>query len=154
MMTLPYGNGAIELDLPKERLLGYLLPREVASSSDADSIVREAIRNPVDGFGLQSAAKRGNSVVIIADDYTRPTPSGQICRAIIDELNSLGIDDSYVTILAAGGLHRHMNEQEIRSKFGDDLIQRVQIRSHDAWDNAQLEYLGETGLNKRSTNLL
>ena len=144
VMTLPYGNGTIELDLPKERLLGYLLPREVASSSDADSVVRDAIRNPVDGFGLQSSVERGNSVVIIADDYTRPTPSGTICRAIIDELNGLGIDDSHVTILAAGGLHRPMNERELRSKFGDDLIKRVQIRSHDAWDDAQLEYLGET----------
>ena len=144
MMALPYGDGTIELDIPKERLLGYLIPREVASSSDADSIIREAIRNPVDGLGLQSAVKRGNSVVIISNDYTRPTPSGTICRAIIDELNDLGIDDSRVTILAAGGLHRPMNEPEIRCKFGDDLVQRVQIRSHDAWDDAQLEYLGET----------
>jgi len=59
-------------------------------------------------------------------------------------LNSLGVEDSRVSILAGGGLHRPMTRDELVTKFGDGLIQRVSIESHDAWDDTQLEYLGAT----------
>jgi nickel-dependent lactate racemase len=62
----------------------------------------------------------------------------------MDELNSLGIDDTHITILAAGGLHRPMTKEELRQKFGDKLIARANIVCHDAWDDTQLEYLGTT----------
>lgn len=143
-MEVPYGNSEIQFGVSEERLLGILRPRNVSAAKDAYSTVLEALHNPVDGLGLSSAAKRGGTVVLVTDDFTRPTPSGQICEPIIDQLNSLGIDDSSVAILAAGGLHRPMTKDELQEKFGKDLTNRVKIVSHDAWDDNELEYLGET----------
>jgi nickel-dependent lactate racemase len=143
-VKLPYGNREIRFDIPEGRISGFLVPKDVAGAPDAYSTVCEAIQNPVDGFGLLSAARGENTVVIITDDHTRPTRAGPICRAIIDQLNELGIDDDRVTILAAGGLHRPMSENEIQGKFGEDLVKRVEIKTHDAWDEKQLEYLGQT----------
>jgi len=108
------------------------------------STVIGALRESVDGHSLTSYVKGGQNVVVITDDYTRPTPTGRICTAIMDELNSLGIDDTHITILAAGGLHRPMTKEELRQKFGDKLIARANIVCHDAWDDTQLEYLGTT----------
>jgi nickel-dependent lactate racemase len=108
--------------------------------------VVEALRNSVDGHGLASAAKSGGSVVIVTDDYTRPTPAGQICEAIMDELNSLGVEDSCISILAGGGLHRPMTRDELMMKFGGALIERARVISHNAWDDAQLEYVGTTSM--------
>jgi nickel-dependent lactate racemase len=146
LVKLPYGNAGVEFDVSKERLLGILAPRTVPSAKDPHSTVVEALRNPVDGQGLASGARKAGSVVIVTDDFTRPTPAGQICEAIMDELNSLGVADSCISILAGGGLHRPMTKDELKMKFGVALIERVKIASHNAWDDSQLQYIGRTSL--------
>ena len=143
-MDLPYGDSMIEFDVSPERLLGILDPRVVPGVEDTRKTILNALRNPVDGCGLSSAVKRDGNAVIVADDYTRPTPAGPICWAIADELNLLGIDDSCITILAGGGLHRPMSNEELRDKFGKDLVDRLNVVSHTAWEESQLEYLGRT----------
>jgi nickel-dependent lactate racemase len=143
-MKLPYGTNEISFSVPEGRLIDVLRPRDVPAAADPYSIVIEALNNPVGGGGLASAAKRGGTAVVVTDDHTRPTPSGQICEALIDQLNLVGIDDSHTTIVAGGGLHRPMTKDEIERKFGTRLIDRVKILSHNAWDDSQLEYLGET----------
>jgi nickel-dependent lactate racemase len=143
-VKLPYGRTELRFDVPEERLVGMFRPREVTASVDPYSAVVRALQNPIGGPGLASAAKKGGTVAIITDDYTRPTPSGLICEPIIDQLNVLGIDDSNVTIVAGGGLHRPMTDREIRGKFGRRLVDRVRIFSHDAWNESQVEYLGKT----------
>ena len=145
-VKIPYGNGEVKLDIPRERVLGILNPRSIAGVKDPHSTVLEALRNPVDGKGLKSAVKKGCSVVIITDDYTRPTPSGQICEAIMDELNSLEVQDSCISILVGGGLHRPMTKDELRAKFGVALIERAKIVLHDAWNDEQVEYIGTTSM--------
>lgn len=126
--------------------MGILNPRTIPGVEDTYRTVVQALRNPVDGHGLASVVQSGGSVVIVTDDYTRPTPAGQICEAIMDELNSLGVEDSCISILAGGGLHRPMTRDELVMKFGGALIERARIISHDAWDDAQLEYLGATSM--------
>jgi nickel-dependent lactate racemase len=143
-VNLPYGHNEIQFDVSDARLLGILTPRDVTGVEDAYSAVVEAIRNPVDGQGLASYKGAGEAVTIVTDDHTRPTPAGPICSAIMDELNSLGIDDTHITIVAAGGLHRPMTKHELRDKFGDALIKRAKIVCHDAWDETQLEHVGTT----------
>jgi len=143
-LILPYGLGQIQFDVSEARVLGVLNPRDVTGAENAYSAVIEAIRNPVDRHGLASYATAGKTVTIVTDDHTRPTPAGPICSAIMDELNSMGISDASIRILAAGGLHRPMTEGELRGKFGSALTKRANIVCHDAWDDTQLEYLGVT----------
>jgi len=141
-VTLPYGKGEVQFELPKERISAVLLPKDLPGAHDPYSVIRQALLEPVDGQGLSSLPK--GPVTIVTDDYTRPTPSGVICKCIIDRLVELGADESQITILAAGGLHRPMTREELRSKFGNDLLKRIQIRTHDAWDEKGLEFLGQT----------
>jgi len=143
-VRLPYGDDEIQFDVSEERLLGILNPKNVPGVQEPYSTAIEALRVSVDGHRLASYAKRGQTVAIITDDYTRPTPAGPICAAIMDELNSLGIDDTHITILAAGGLHRPMTKEELGRKFGDALIARANVVCHDAWDDAQLDHIGTT----------
>ena len=142
-VRLPYGREEIQFDVPKERISAILLPKDVSGASDAYATVRQALQSPVESPGLSSVVKKG-PVTIITDDFTRPTPAGIICQAIIDQLIEQGIEESQVTILAAGGLHRPMTQNEMRAKFGDELMKRIQIKAHDAWNESELEYLGQT----------
>lgn len=142
-VRLPYGKEEVQFDVPKERISAILLPREVSGAPDAYATVRQALQNPVENSGLSSRVKRG-PVTIITDDFTRPTPAGVICQAVVHQLIEHGIEESQVTILAAGGLHRPMTQSEMRTKFGDELMKRIQIKAHDAWNERELEYLGQT----------
>ena len=142
-VRLPYGKNEIQFDVPKERISAILLPKDVSGAPDAYATVRHALQKPVESPGLSSGVTRG-PVTIITDDFTRPTPAGIICQAIIDQLTEQGIEESQVTILAAGGLHRPMTQSEMRAKFGDQLVKRIQIKAHDAWNERELEYLGQT----------
>jgi len=141
-VTLPYGKEEVQFEIPKERISAVLLPKDLPGAPDPYSTVRQALLKPVDGQRLSSTPE--GPVVIVTDDFTRPTPSGIICKCIIDRLIELGAEESQITILAAGGLHRPMTQQEMQTKFGIDLLKRVQIRAHDAWDERGLEFLGQT----------
>jgi nickel-dependent lactate racemase len=143
-LKLPYGKSEVSLSVPERRLIGVLKPREIAGTPDPYYTVLEALQNPVGGRGLKSAVKKDGTVVIVTDDYTRPTPSGQICEPILDQLNHMGVDDSHIVIVAAGGLHRAMSRTELRAKFGRKVMDRVKVVSHDAWNDSELEYVGKT----------
>ncbi len=143
-ITLPYGEAEISFEIDESRLIGTLNPREAHCATNPYLTARDALQRPVDGNGLRSFVKRGQVVALIADDYTRPTPAGPICRAVLDELNGLGVDDSHVTIIVASGLHRPMDESELRAKFSDDLLHRVELVCHNAWDDDQNEQVGTT----------
>jgi nickel-dependent lactate racemase len=137
-IKLPYGKTHVQFEVPSKRLLGIVKPRDVPATSDVYSMIVRALENPVKGQGLRNCAMPVEKVVIVTDDYTRPTPAGEICTPILDQLNAMGIEDSSVTILAAGGLHRPMTEEELEAKFGKEIFGRVRIVSHNAWDEDQL----------------
>jgi nickel-dependent lactate racemase len=143
-ITLPYGESEVSFEIDETRLIGILKPHEVSAAPDAEHTTKSALHKPVDGCSLQSVIKNGQTVAIVTDDYTRPTPAGPICRALLDELNELGIDDSHVRIVVGCGLHRTMDDNEVRAKFGGDLLRRVEISCHDAWDDNQNEHVGQT----------
>ncbi|HXY82991.1 MAG TPA: nickel-dependent lactate racemase [Candidatus Saccharimonadales bacterium] len=142
-ITIPYGESVISFDIEDSRIIDILRPHDLVGVNPYATTLN-ALHEPVDGLGLRSIVKRNRSAVIIADDYTRPTPAGPICLAILDELNSLGVSDSSVTVIVAAGLHRAMDERELKEKFGDELLRRVPIIPHNAWDDDQNQHLGQT----------
>jgi nickel-dependent lactate racemase len=141
---LPYGESYVTFQIHSSRLIDILKPREVPGAVDPRVTVRKALHQPVDDNGLQLLAKKDQIVTIVTDDYTRPTPAGPVCLAILDELNALGMDDTDVTIVVGSGIHRPMNHAELRAKFGSEILQRVRILGHDAWDDDQNEQVGAT----------
>jgi nickel-dependent lactate racemase len=143
-VKLPYGDDEIQFEIDQSRLIDKLVPRETPAAKSPYDSTRMALNHPVDGNGLHAFARKGYTVIIIVDDYTRPTSAGPICQAILDELNSQGIDDSHVTLITASGLHRPMNEAELRVKLGPDVMHRVEVNCHDAWDDNKNEHVGQT----------
>ncbi len=143
-IALPYGESELTFEVDERRLIGVLRPREVPGVRDAYATTKEALEQPVDGHGVGSLLKKVRTVSIIADDYTRPTPAGPICHAILDKLNDLGVDDADVVIVVASGLHRPMLEDELEVKFGKEVRRRVNIVCHNAWDDNENEEIGRT----------
>ena len=144
VVHLPYGSDEIKFEVAQSRIIDTLLPRGVLGAENPYHTAREALKHPVGCNGLSQLARRGRTAVIVVDDYTRPTPAAMISEAILDELNTHGIDDSHISVIIATGLHRQMSEEEQKVKLGLNVVRRVEVVCHDAWDDRQNKELGRT----------
>lgn len=139
-IKLPYGEDYLKGQIP--------FPYETVSISEEplrhDSLeeINRAIKNPI-GASLNDicGAKR---VVIVTSDLTRPVPNKLILPTLLTELEAVGIKKEQVTLLIGTGLHRPSPPSEFIELVGEELAREINIISHDAWDEDNLEYLGDT----------
>lgn len=142
-VKLPYGNGALGLDVPLNRYLGELVPQihHNFSGKPERQIVREALSHPVDAPSLRELAKGKKKIVLLASDHTRPVPSKIIVPPMLEELRA-GNPDGEITILIATGCHRGTTQKELAQKFGPDILAHEHIVVHDCDDADMLVHLG------------
>jgi len=144
-----YGQTLLPLE-PNGQVLFDLQPAATPPVPDVKQEVQRALNEPVGLAPLRELATPGKRVVVIGDDGTRLTPTDQIIPPLLDELNAGGVPDSDVTLIIATGTHRPMTKDEIASKYGDQVTDRVQVINHDCVDEASLVSCGTT---RRGTDI-
>jgi len=142
-LTIPYSSSTLAFNLPKCNLLGIVDPADVPAVADPAAAARQAIRQPVGARPLGQLARRGSKVLIIVDDFTRPTPAYQLLPGILAELDPTA-NNLDVTILIACGTHRPMTQDEIRAKVGAEVMAQYKVVNHDAFDRSNLVDVGKT----------
>jgi nickel-dependent lactate racemase len=143
-VTLPYGQESIEIRIPEGNLVGVYSPRDAAPVTEVKAEIRRALAAPIGALPLREQVRGKKSVVLIADDNTRLTPTDQVIPILLDECNAAGVTDSAVAVIIALGTHRFMTDDEIRVKFGAETLRRVPIVNHPYKDTAALVDLGTT----------
>ncbi|MCY4384112.1 MAG: nickel-dependent lactate racemase [Nitrospinae bacterium] len=128
------------------RLMGVYGPSLPKGAGLDDEALRERIRNPIGTPPLQEISKGAEKVLIVTDDNTRHTPLHRVIPIVLEELAEAGISDSSVRILIGLGTHRAMRDEEIRRKFGDDLVARFEILNHEWKNPTKLTSLGKSKL--------
>jgi nickel-dependent lactate racemase len=78
--------------------------------------------------------------VIVTCDKSRGVPSRITLPPILEELKTGGI--GCVKILVATGLHKGESASDVRERFGDELLENLQVIVHDSDENGQLSALG------------
>jgi len=109
--------------------------------------IQDKIKHPVGSPSLkQIVTEKGHveKVCIISSDSTRPVPSHILLKALINELNNYGIQDSQIIILIATGLHRPSRELEREKILGTKLYGRIDCIDHVATDMSNLTFLGKS----------
>lgn len=142
-ITLPYGNTTCAFQLPDRNVLAIAEPADIAGIADPAAEVGRALRQPVESPPLRDMVKHGAKVVIVVDDFTRPTPAHQILPTLLAELDAEA-NNLDITILIACGTHRPMTPAEIQAKVGGEVAHRYRVVNHDAYDDANLVDLGRT----------
>ena len=151
MVSIPYVDHILEIDIPQQNIIFDRRPRDVPSAADYGEAIRAALANPIGAPPLHKMVRPGQKVVIISDDNTRRTPTRQIVPLLLDELNKAGVPDSDIKIVISSGTHRPMTEQEIDEKYGQPVLSRVPILPHNYKDpNELVDY----GLTERGTRIL
>jgi nickel-dependent lactate racemase len=141
-ISLPYGDGALELELPVQNVIAVASPRDVCAQADCSTLVSEALRHPIESAPLSTLVEEGQRLLILVDDNTRPTPVAELLPALFAELE-VERKRLEVTILIALGTHRAMTPDEIVAKVGADIAAQYPIVNHD-WTSPDLVDLGTT----------
>lgn len=135
MFSLPFRPGLnTQVVIDERNLLYYAAQCEGLASPDPLSTVEDALDQPVGTPPLADILRRDQSVVIIVDDVTRPTPAALLIPAILERIARAGIEDDAVTFFMALGTHRPMTEAELCAKLGADVLGRYRIVNREYRD--------------------
>ena len=142
-ILFPYGKTK-KSHLFDERELAGLLTSSIEDygpTEEGDTLIEQALANPVGSPPLCELAKGKNNIVIIASDHTRPVPSRLIIPPMLREVR-IGNPDAKITILIATGCHRGTTKDELVAKFGAEIVAHEHIVIHDCDERENLVNIG------------
>jgi nickel-dependent lactate racemase len=96
-LHLAFGHSEIEIDIETSNLLDILLPRRNSEVVDESRLIHQALAYPTDSPRLSDLAQKGQKVVVITSDMTRPCPSERLLPPVLTELDRGGVPDSDIT---------------------------------------------------------
>ena len=131
-IALPYGHGEITAQIPDARILAVARNglSQKQPSAPADTLVAQALENPIGSPPLWELAKGKHKIVLLASDHTRPVPSKAIVPQMLAQIRR-GNPEAEITILIATGCHRGTTREELIRKFGPEICRREHIVIHD-----------------------
>jgi len=140
-----YDGKEIDFQLPPRwNLLAQVEPSEVSALDDVEGSIEKAFKNPIEVPSFRGKSLLGKRVVIISDDQTRPTPVDVVFPPLLNQLNELGVTDQDVDLVVGRGTHRLPSPMDLERKLGKETCERVDVSVHDADDNSNLTFMGET----------
>jgi nickel-dependent lactate racemase len=143
-LILPWGKEDLSLTLPATwRPAKVLEPSPQTGVSDTTEEVRRSLSQPIGSQRLCDLARPGIRVAVVIDDVSRPTPVGLILPAVLEELERGGVRRADVILVAALGVHRPMQADEMERRAGP-LLGGLRWQNHDCNDLEQLAFLGTT----------
>ncbi len=140
-VTIPYGKGSLSADLPEDRTVDFIAPREMRSQQNPADVVREAVYNPL---GEVLPPRAGQTVAIAINDKTRPVPHQHLLPPVLAGARHAGIRDQDLLFIIATGTHPDMPPDEYAAILPRDILETYRVVCHDASDKDKLTHLGET----------
>jgi nickel-dependent lactate racemase len=142
-VALPHGSSIRRFTVPAANLRQILRPNPGdAPPGPERKLIREALENPIGSPRLEEIVKPSDTVTVIVDDITRPTPASPIVSEVLDRLQAVGVPMRNVTIVIALGTHRAMRDEEIARRLDTSIRSRVRVVNHDFRDPTKLLQVG------------
>lgn len=143
-IEIPYGRSYITCKIDENNLKAVLnLPfSDKDENVSEESIVKNALRNPIDSLPLDEISKNKQKAVLITNDHTRAMRSMVTIPILLEEMRRYNPNID-ITILIATGLHRPTTEEEMRNMFGDEVVDNEKILVHDAFDDSAMVEVGK-----------
>ncbi len=141
--SIPYGHGALSLQLPGGLQAVIVEPRQVPAAPDPISAVETALDAPLGHAGLPSL--RGvRSAAIAINDKTRPVPHQHLLPPLLNRLEAIGLAPEAIRLIIATGAHPPMLPEEYPRVVPASVLDRHPVLCHDADADENLVYLGST----------
>ncbi|SBV99400.1 conserved hypothetical protein [uncultured delta proteobacterium] len=142
---LAYGKGKLTFTLPDGVKPTIIVPGEKTGLADPLAAAYAAVANPSGTKPLVDMLREAKpkTVVVVVNDITRPTPYTIMLPPLLKAFADAGIEDGQVTFLVATGIHDVHTEQENRDIYGDDIVDRFRVISHDAFAKDTHVFMGK-----------
>lgn len=142
-IELPYGAKKVEFELEKKRLLSIMTPSEIVPLKNPIFEIEKVLKNPVDSPSIEELSPKGKTIAIAVDDLTRITPTHLLLPPILNLLLKAGAERNNIKIIIALGTHREMTDQEMRDKYGPQIIEQYEVINHTFNEQSELMYVGK-----------
>lgn len=141
-IMLSYGRGALPLKID-ESIADWevIRPRFHEALENAEDVFVKSCEKPIGADALKSLVKPDDKVVLVTSDITRPVPNRLLIPWILKQL-PVAIEN--VTILIGNGSHRACRQKELTEMFGPDIVGKVNIINHNAFESEDNTEIGKT----------
>jgi nickel-dependent lactate racemase len=141
-IKLAYGKTGLDVSLPDGLRLDIVVPKHVEALADQAGAVRDSLRHPIGLRPLRESVEPSDTVGIVCNDITRPTPYQTILPVLLDELSH--VPDNAITLLIATGTHRASTRSELKAVLGKRIVDRFRIVQNDPHDRDSHALVGTT----------
>ena len=143
-LELPAGTGvaAADLALPEEQV-SVARSKNPQATRGWEQIVGEALEAPIGAPRLRDNDLKGMRIVVITDDWGRPTPAHRVLPAVLREVELAGARTGDVTVMTGSGVHAPMSDDDLTRKVGSWVRERYRCVSHDAVEH-EMRYMGRS----------
>jgi len=117
-----------------------LAPPAVAGIADIAGELWDKLENPVGAPPLREFVREGDHVTLVVSDLTRPASTKEMLPVILEEISHAG----EVRILVALGLHRRLEDEELKKLLGWKVANALPVYQHDCHSDGRLIFLGRT----------
>lgn len=142
--NVPWDGQLRQLSVPRDNLVAELLMTDLPPVDDAAQTLIDACEAPIGSKPLPDLLRPGMKLALLTGDRVTDVMLGVrdgLGVKILDYLNRLGIRDEDITLVHAGGSHYN---PDWAARFGEALTSRITCLRHDAWDEANLRFVGVT----------
>lgn len=130
-IQLAYGHKKIPLRIDDRRVTRVLHPGRPGVVRDSVETIRKAMADPISSPRLREIVKRGQQVVIVTSDITRPCPTHLMLPEVVRELNEAGVPDDDILVVFGLGIHRGHRPEERRRLVGEEMFNRLRCVDSD-----------------------
>ncbi|MGN8886801.1 nickel-dependent lactate racemase [Blautia sp. HCP28S3_G10] len=129
-----YGNSVQMVEIPDRNLMAVLESNPFQHERRGRQAVEYALDNPIGAPLLENLVRKGQKIVIVTSDISRPMPSYEVLPGVLDRLYKAGISRQDITVVLALGSHRRHTEEEKRKLVGERCYQEVKCVDSDIED--------------------
>jgi nickel-dependent lactate racemase len=141
-IRLAYGKKGLYIDLSDDLNVQIVTPEYAEGLGDQAEAVRDALRRPMGSKPLQKLVTPADTVAIVVNDITRPTPYNVILPVLLDELGH--VPDKQIVLFNATGTHRSNTDAELGRMLGAEIVRRFRIVQNEARDKDSHTLVGTT----------
>jgi nickel-dependent lactate racemase len=141
-INLDYGKTGLDIRLPDSLNVDVVEPKYREGLPNQAAAIGEALLKPIDSKPLRDLVGQSDTVGIVFNDITRPTPYKIILPILLRELGS--IPDERILFFNATGTHRANTQVELREMLGDEVLRRYRIIQNNALDRPSHKLIGTT----------
>lgn len=141
---LPWNGAEKRIHIPLDNLRCQVSFTDFPPLPDLPGAVLTALENPMGCPPLSRLVAGARKVVVLVGDRITDRFLGvkdHMGPVILDHLNRCGIPDRDIVLVYAPGMH---STDRAMANIGPELLGRVKLVIHNAWDESSLKYIGVT----------